>query len=159
MRRPLAILLAAALLGGCSDDPTSPLPRAGAPRKLEFAIGGYGAPSRTITAEGDSVVFTWHDWGAMETDTIVAHPTDAQWRDFWAAARDAGVERWRRSYVAEGVVDGTGWGLVLLYDDREIVSQGSNAWPDRFGREHELEMTPEFRAVVDAMGMLAGREL
>jgi hypothetical protein len=61
--------------------------------------------------------------------------------------------------VAEDIVDGGGWGLRLQAEGRTIESTGSNAYPDRSGREHENEVTDAFLEFVDALGDLAGQSL
>jgi hypothetical protein len=50
-----------------------------------------------------------------------------------------------------------GW-LLLLGDRRLlVVAQGSNAFPDRFGRRHARETTAEFQAFFRAMLEPVGR--
>jgi hypothetical protein len=53
-------------------------------------------------------------------------------------------------------VDGVGWGVRIAAGGRLVESSGSNAYPDRFGREHELGMTEDFRAFLTAVGELVG---
>ena len=46
-----------------------------------------------------------------------------------------GVSSWKRDYEPEGyiVLDGEGWSLTVIFDDESVfLSQGSNAWPERF---------------------------
>jgi hypothetical protein len=55
-------------------------------------------------------------------------------------------------------VDGSGWSLRIVTGGVVIDSHGSNAWPDRRGREHEMEVPAEFQAFLDAVGALAGQD-
>lgn len=153
----LALIIGAA--GACSDDdPFAPLPRSGPPEQMEFVISGYFAPFTKYRAEGDSVLYYHREWDAqVASDSVWIVPTDAQWREFWAAARRAGVPAWKRRYVAENIVDGAGWGLMIEIDGETRVSSGSNAWPDRRGIEHEGEMTDDFRGFMVALDELIGR--
>jgi hypothetical protein len=164
--RRLGVLLAA--LAGISigaaacDDPTMALPREGAPERLEFSLSAWeGNFGRSVELRRDTVVFRRAVWSGSQVsvDSVRVVPTAEQWRDFWAAAEDAGVSRWRRRYVAEGIQDGGGWQLRLRATGASIVSEGSNAYPDRSGRERENELTPEFHAFVDALGALVGEPI
>ena len=160
-RRAWIAAAVALAFAGCSD-PTGPLPREGVPDELRFSIGGFGTSSTTIELEGDAVVLTripW-DWSpGMPVDSVRAVPTAEGWAAFWAAAEQAGVRRWRERYMAEGVVDGGGYSLRLVAGDLVIESAGSNAYPDRRGREHEMEHTSAFSEFLDAIGALVGRDL
>lgn len=155
----MAILVLAAT--GCGD-PTLPLPRDGVPDELAFSFGGFGITGTSVTLRGDTVVLRQTPWDGLSggaVDSVRAVPTAEAWAAFWAAAEDAGVSRWRSRYAAEGVIDGAGWSLRLGAGGRVIESQGSNAYPDRRGREHEMDWTPEFRAFVSALGDLVGASL
>ena len=157
--RVAAALAGAALTLAACGDPTGPLPREGAPDALEFLIGGFASDTRIVRLRGDTVLLWRTPWSESRAavDTVRAVPTPEAWRAFWAAAERAGVRRWRRRYVAEGVLDGTGWSLRIVAGDRIFESGGGNAYPDRLGGEHELQMTSAFRAFLAALGDLVGR--
>lgn len=159
--------LAAAILGttlalAACGDATGPLPREGAPAEMEFSIGGFGTHSTTVEVRGDTVVWRrapW-DWGpGSKVDSVRVVPAPEAWRAFWTVAERTGVRNWRRRYMAENIADGVGWGLRIRADGRQIRSEGSNAYPDRKGREHEGEMTGDFQAFRAALGDLVGRPL
>jgi hypothetical protein len=52
------------------------------------------------------------------------------------------------------VVDGTGWSLLLVHDEFRVESDGSNAYPERNGRERELSTTDAFEALLAALHAL-----
>lgn len=150
---------AALVLAAACIDTTSPLQHEGRPTVLEFSIGGFGAPSRQIELRGDTIVarrrpFIWVPNGP--TDSVRVVPTAEQWRAFWAAADEAGLQRWHTDYNAENIVDGEGWTIRIASVGREINSSGSNAYPDRNGREHEAQPTAEWNAFKTALNVLAG---
>jgi hypothetical protein len=161
-RAALAAALAGAALAltACSDA-LEPLPREGVPDAFEFSRGGYGTGSRGVEVRGDTVVFRRVPWEGdvpFTVDSVRVVPTAEAWRAFWDAVGEAGVHRWRSRYAAD-VIDGAGWSLRIVAGGREIESHGSNAYPDRLGREHEVDSTPDFEAFADAVGALVGRDL
>ncbi len=153
-----ALFVTALAIAGCRDL-TGALPEEGPPDELVFSFGGFGVGSTLIELHGDSVVITrvpWDNLPSIPRQRVSRVPSPDEWRAFWDAARRAGVHRWRHDYVAEGVMDGAGWDLRIVSDGRTIESSGSNAYPDEFGREHELEMTDAFFAFRLAAETLAG---
>lgn len=150
-RRATALWGAALVIAACGD-PVAPLPREGAPDELEFSFAEFAIAVTTWELRGDTVVFRHTPWGAgSASDSARAVPTADAWRAFWTAADEAGVSRWRERYAAEGVVDGNGWSLRLVAGSARLESEGSNAYPDRRGRESELEVTDAFRAFRSAL--------
>jgi hypothetical protein len=147
-----AVLGIAIALAAC-DDATGPLPTEGTPDDLEFSIYGFGDGESTVELRGDTVVLRRTRPAGI--DTVRAVPTADAWRAFWSATERAGVRRWRARYAADAI-DGVGWSLRIGAGARLVESSGSNAYPDRFGREHEFSMTDDFRAFLTAVGQLVG---
>jgi hypothetical protein len=163
IRAHIALLsLAALTVGAACQDPTAPLPREGAPDELLFSFGGFGIDATTLELRGATVAM-WRspaDWRpGIAIDTTYAVPTAEAWREFWITAKGAGVQRWRSRYAADNIIDGVGWSLRLVAGAFALEASGSNAYPDWRGREHELEMTEEFRAFRTALGNLVGEEM
>ena len=158
LARMVSVSLALSVGNAACHDPTAPLPDEGPPDELSFSMGGFASDAVTIEMQ-DEVVLMWRrpwNWRPGEAiDTLRAVPTSEQWHDFWIAAERAGVHRWRSRYEAD-VIDGVGWTLRLVAGDFALESTGANAYPDWRGREHELEMTAEFRSLRTALGNLAG---
>lgn len=150
--RWILLLCSAALLFAACGDAVAPLPREGAPDELVFSFAGFGIAVTTWELRGDTVVFRHTPWGARSvSDSARAVPTAEAWRAFWTAVDEAGVARWRARYAAENVVDGNGWSLRLEAGGVRVESEGSNAYPDRRGRESELEVTDAFRVFRSAL--------
>jgi hypothetical protein len=147
------VLGIAIALAACHDA-TGPLAEAGPPDDLEFSIGGFAVGESTVELRGDTVVL--RRTRPEVIDTVRAVPTPDSWRAFWSATERAGVRRWRARYAAEGIVDGVGWSVRIAVNGRLVESSGDNAYPDRFGREHELGMTDDFRTFLTAVGELVG---
>ncbi|HYD52186.1 MAG TPA: hypothetical protein VEA99_06150 [Gemmatimonadaceae bacterium] len=157
-RRAIRLLLLA-LAASCGDS-VAPLPGSGPPDALEFSYGGYGTASVSLQRDGGTIVYTRTEWGGRAPAQVIGSiPSDEQWRAFWRSLDEAGVTRWRREYMAEGIADGMGWHLRIRVNGRTIESQGSNAYPDRQGREHEGDTTAEWNAMANAMLGLVGQRL
>lgn len=151
MRRMTAAVTLLAL-AACGD-PVAPLPREGTPDELAFSFGGFAIATSRWELRGDTVVFREFPAGVPDSaaDSARAVPTAEAWRTFWTAVDEAGVARWRARYAAENVVDGNGWSLRLEAGGVRVESEGSNAYPDRRGRESELEVTDAFRTFRSAL--------
>ena len=157
--RGRAGLLATLVLAASCVDITAPLQREGRPIALEFSIGGFFAASRQLELRGDTVVERRHQAGWLpggQVDSVRVVPSADAWRVFWDAANEAGVQKWRPEYNAEQVLDGEGWSIRVVGSGREINSWGSNAYPDRNGREHELDRPDEFQRFINALNALVG---
>jgi len=160
--RPAAVLLSFSLTLVACNDAIAPLPQEGAPTALEFSIGGYGGGGSRVTLVNDTVVMwrvspAWTPGTPIDTVRVV--PDSAAWRAFWSATRLAGTSQWRSQYNADGIADGLGWDLRLAASGRQIVSYGSNAYPDRSGQKHEGDVTDDFRIFVAALSDLVGRRV
>jgi hypothetical protein len=147
-------VLGVALAVAACDDATGPLQAEGAPDDLEFFIYGFAVGGSTVELRGDTVVL--RRTRPEVNDSARAVPTPDSWRAFWAATERAGVRRWRAHYAAEDIVDGTGWSVRIAAGGRLVESSGNNAYPDRFGREHEPFMTDDFRVFLTAVSELVG---
>jgi len=160
--RAASMLLTVALALVACNDAIAPLPQEGAPTALEFSIGGYGGGGSRVTLVNDTVVMwrvspAWTPGTPIDTVRVV--PDSAAWRAFWSATRLAGTSQWRSQYNADGIADGLGWDLRLAASGRQIVSYGSNAYPDRSGQKHEGDVTDDFRIFVAALSDLVGRRV
>jgi hypothetical protein len=146
-------------VAGCNDLLLS-LPSEGPPQAMSFALAELGTDRRTVEVRGDTVVmrrFKGHDTPEL-LDSTRTVPSAADWRAFWSATERAGVRKWARRYADYDVVHGIGWGLRITHDNYTLETDGSNAYPDRNGRQHD-EVTEDFLGFVRAMGDLAGKPL
>ena len=160
--RAVAALVSLSFSLVACNDTIAPLPQEGAPAALEFSIGGYGGGGSRVTLVGDTVVMwrlspAWTPGTPIDTVRVV--PDSAAWRAFWLATQQAGTDQWQGRYNANGIADGLGWDLRLVAGGRQIVSYGSNAYPDRSGKKHEGDVTDDFRVFVAALSDLAGRRV
>jgi hypothetical protein len=158
---PAATIVVALVLAACSDT-TVPQPAENAPQDFEYSVSApEGGVSTWVQMDGGVVVVTHTErtYGqSPRTRRVRTVPTAGEWNAFWAAVDAAGVQRWTGEYEAEGFRDGTGWSLRLAGNGVSVDSHGTNAWPDRDGLEHHLQMTTDFRAFLDALGGLTGWE-
>jgi hypothetical protein len=154
LSRIAAITCAALLISACGDT-TAPVPAANAPRELAYDMNALeGAGSTSERMDVGAVVVTNYD--GRRTRRVRAVPTAAQWDAFWAAAEQAGVRQWTGDYNAEGFVDGSAWSLRLAGNGVDVSAHGTNAYPDREGREHEIHRPADFTAFLAALSTLTG---
>lgn len=157
--RTFALWGASLALVACGEA-VAPLPEEGLPDDFRFSVGAFDQGSSSWELRGDTVVFQRipPDFTTSGIDTVRRRPTAAEWEGFWTAAAQAGVRHWSGDYIAEGVVDGTGWSLRLAVGELRVEANGSNAYPDADGRESELEPTAAFETFRSAVEALAGPE-
>jgi hypothetical protein len=150
-----AAVLCTALTAAACTDATVPLPQEGTPDALEFSWGGYTGGT-SITLRGDTVVFR-RSSSNVPPDSAKVVPSAEAWHAFWSATQRAGVGRWRGNYNAEQIADGVGWDVRIEAGGRQVAASGSNAFPDRFGHEHEGDVPDDFRIFLTALEDLVGR--
>jgi hypothetical protein len=150
-----ATSLLVVIFAGACDSPFAPLPD-GPPEQFEFSIGGFGVASNRWKLSGDTILAIQSSWDSPSADTVRHRPSAAEWSRFWRSVNEAGVRRWRSRYMAEGVIDGEGWALRIAGGSLHVDSNGSNAYPDHLGFEHELDRPAAFEAFVRAVRELGG---
>jgi hypothetical protein len=148
------VVVGVALALATCDDATGPLQAEGAPDDFKFSMYRFAGGETTVESRGDTVVL--RRTRPEGIDSVRAVPTPDSWRAFWTATERAGVRRWRARYTAEAIVDGNGWSVRIAAGGRLVESSGHNAYPDRFGREHEPFMTDDFRVFLTAVSELVG---
>ena len=157
MRRPVRVLLLAAL-SACASS-TAPLPTEGPPTELAVSFGGFGYGSHGVRLVGRDTLRvvrrTWERAAAVESTFVV--PSAGAWREFWTSARAAGVGVWPSRCVDERIADGSGMEVRIVTEGRRVHTVMSNAWPRGSGRCGGPEQTPEVRAFLAAVGTLIGR--
>ena len=102
------------------------------PDKLEFYIGGYMGTSYQVTY-GDSVLTYRQSCREEVLDSQMVEPSDQQWMEFRRSVDSSGVWNWKQEYPNPGVLDGTGWSLLLEYSDQKITVSGDNNFPKHDG--------------------------
>lgn len=79
--------------------------------QLEYAVFGNGfKPRKKISISAD----------------------DAKWKRFWETLDLINAWGWKKDYTQKGVLDGTSWGVEIVYAGRELKSGGCNAYPPKF---------------------------
>ena len=107
-------------------------------RKLTLEIGGFfkGSEIRTVLLGGNEPVL-WiehpleRDKKKPEIRTLEQKTRDA----FLGEFRKIGIEKWKKQYRNDFVLDGESWEFSIGYEDGKTVKyNGSNAYPSGFGR-------------------------
>ena len=112
------------------------------PDIFKMFIGGY---------MGDSYFVEWNENVLLyrkNEEEIEIKPDKQMWSKFWEEVNEINIWEWDRKYKPEErIVDGTSWKINIKYNDKEIVSSGSNAYPSN----------SEFTRFCDAVSELVGK--
>ncbi len=124
------------------------------PTRLKIGIGGYMGPSYSVELWDGRLLYVRCEYGYRNESVEEITPTRKQWLRFRAELDSIGVARWRRTYRDLGILDGTGWGLEIAYEDVEMLSSGDNAYPE----SDPLSDVPSaaFNRFLKAVSRLAG---
>lgn len=118
------------------------------PRKLVASIGGFlGASSRIELAEDGTVTYVHNSRSfttAPGSGSVHLRIPAERWLAFRQHLDSAKVWSWNRQYRNPNILDGTLWRLEVAYADREIVSEGANAYPP--GKQFD-----EFQAAIQEL--------
>ncbi len=103
------------------------------PEAFVFFIGGYTGSSHRVVWVGGELQYERFGHGfepeELEPDEEFARPVP-DWAAFRAAVDRLDVWSWAASYEPEDlIVDGTHWSLELRWDERAVVTGGTNAYP------------------------------
>jgi hypothetical protein len=125
------------------------------PIKLIFKIGGYSAPSYSISLINNEVQYELVD--GFKSTVEIAKPSAKQWLEFHSSLSKIQVWNWRAEYPNIGVCDGTQWEFEVAYDDEKIKSVGDNNYPLENGEPSgNSEYSKVFKRLVKAIKKLIG---
>jgi hypothetical protein len=128
------------------------------PQQLDIYVGNPIFGNWTVVLHGRSLTYTQKQ-PQREDSVLVVTPTDEQWRAFHDALQRLAVFQWQPDYPNNGVVDGTQWGIEIVYPERAVKSHGDNNFPDAHGKPNASpRKTRTFQAFVDATKKLLGSE-
>ena len=96
---------------------------------IEFNIGSWDAKKKLILEDGKILLFL----NSMDDSPVVNHsPSDQKWIEFSKSLDQLKISNWQKSYHDPRILDGTQWYLKILSNSSEIISGGSNAYPENF---------------------------
>ena len=126
------------------------------PKSLEISIGGYGGPSYDLTWEDGHLVYRMYEDGTQQA-VLHMRPSKRSWEAFWKVMDEIDIWGGQDHYEPSGrVMDGTGWSVKILVDDRFVESGGDNAYPVDGHCAGTDEVTPCFRKFLRAVRRLMG---
>jgi hypothetical protein len=129
------------------------------PKRLLFEIGGYDAPTYSITLIDDKVQYRLDDF--INSTVEIINPSAQQWLEFHAALNKMQVWNWKRKYPNMGCCDGLQWKFEVAYDNKKIKCVGDNNYPLENGDPSGCsEYSKEFKCLVKAIKkLIGGREI
>jgi hypothetical protein len=131
----------------------------GIPKSLKAFIGGWLGPCYSVELRGGTLYYSATNT-AHTPEFAKVIPTDQRWREFRHSLDLISVWQWQTNYANPGVYDGTQWVLELQYEDRILMSHGSNNFPDRNGKPSgSQKVTKAFASYAAAVKrLLDGKE-
>ncbi len=129
------------------------------PEAFHFRIGGFFGTTFEVELKGDALEYrTIVQSGKTKPTVVTVRPSPAAWRVFHQRCESIGVWRWKTAYPNGALVsDGTQWSLRLRHGRRSLETYGDNNFPTLDGSPNSLPIrTPEFKAFLDALGVLLG---
>lgn len=124
------------------------------PQKLNLSIGGYPGPFYTLKLVEGKLIYNQTNIYTSE-QAVSLEPSVEEWRAFETKLNQLKIWDWKAFYKCEDVLDGTSWAVDIRYSDKQITSEGSNAYP---GSE-EPAGSADFRSFLSAVrGLIGGLE-
>ncbi len=59
-------------------------------------------------------------------------PSREKWGNFWLKLNELNIWNWENEYVDKNILDGETWSLTIIYQENELNSTGTNAYPAGF---------------------------
>lgn len=126
------------------------------PKSLEIYIGGFGGPSYELKWDGEHLVYRMYEDGTQQA-ILHMQPSKRSWEAFWKVMDEIDIWGWQDHYEPSGsVMDGTGWSVKVLVDDRFVESGGDNAYPVGGHCAGTDDVTACFRRFLRAVRRLMG---
>jgi hypothetical protein len=128
--------------------------RSPVPRKLEAYRGTTFGQSHSVKLQ-DGVV-TCQTTGSSDRRVVgvqSGRPTYEQWSSFHEALDHQNVWNWKSNRNFE-IRDGSGWSLLVEYEDRSVNVAGINSYPTTDGNPGGASPTLTFLALASAVSSL-----
>lgn len=120
--------------------------------EIDFYEGGFSGPNeylyiqkesgkillRYVKTDGRGVDIKKDDVDVYSPDYLegIEREIDqAQWQECLKKIAEARVNKWKRSYVDENILDGTQWHLKIEFSNgKHMDKSGSNKFPKNYGK-------------------------
>lgn len=126
------------------------------PSRLVFYAGSYSGGAYSVRWNGDVLLVEETGGGNFNCTPRLITPGPERWEAFWKDIEDIGVWSWDEVYMnPHGCCGVIYWQLVLDAGGRAISCSGE----DRFPGGVSTGLTPDFRALVNAVQTLCRKDL
>ena len=123
------------------------------PLHLVFYAGDYSGGAFSVRWNGEALLVEETPGGNFNSISRAITPGPERWESFWKEIEATGAWSWDETYAnPHGCCGATYWQLVLDSGARAICCSGE----DRFPGGESTELTPDFRALVNAVKTLCG---
>lgn len=125
------------------------------PLHMVFYLEDYAGGAFSVRWGGTALLAEETRGGNFNGTPRIISPGHDRWVSFWKEIEDIGVWSWDETYAnPHGCCGVTYWHLALEAGGRAVSCSGE----DRFPGGVSPELTPEFRALVNAIKTLCGDE-
>jgi hypothetical protein len=108
------------------------------PDSFEFHLGALDDGEWFHFEHRDGVFYYSAGWTFREkpAQEIRCAPNVEHWLEFWHEVEAIGVWDWKPNYTDPCVLDGSGWELKMIWNQRSLAARGDNGYPGGDGPEY-----------------------
>lgn len=124
------------------------------PSYFRLEIVGWPDPGQFVEWDGCAL---WTGW-LPDGRECIGRVTSSHWARTWSALQEAGCDPWiwKRSYIDDGVLDGTSWALTIEQAGFRCAIYGANAYPGC--PDSMLDATSPFALLLKRLRRLSGNK-
>jgi hypothetical protein len=101
------------------------------PQQLFISIGGYTGYSYQVELQAGKLTYSQFEPHYKNKRDKTFDPSKKQWERFWLKLDALKVWAWKGPYRDPHLLDGTSWRIDIQTQDRQVSTEGSNAFPGR----------------------------
>ncbi|MBU5635901.1 hypothetical protein KOM00_04065 [Geomonas sp. Red69] len=138
------------------EDMLKPVEVQAVPTKFRISVGGYTGSSYCLELRDEALIYEECEWAYEPVRTVEIKAAFKDWRHFWLECQKVGLWSWQSKYEGVELCDGTDWEIEIIWDNREVFSCGTNAFPGDDVFTETSDYPPPFKKFLGAVRKLVG---